>query len=285
MADVGGSYGTTQTESEPSNGEPSSNTPERVAEFFKEFARLRSQGYNFEVRISTGGMAYNQSSLNDEALTLIITEEPPTATYVTRDFNKELIDTVISSFDNLWKESWLECRKLAFLILGWISPNPTCDVSGRLREWCEICGYDRVMDTAFAVALAELWRKSPELMISVLESWMTSSSPTKKLWGMRVVQELSNDILVSYLPTIFQLLTPYIQSMVIPPDTDLILAIKNLAEQNPQETAFFLRRIITTSENDGVYALIRQSLDSFSSPTKQELKNFLYQKREESGDQ
>jgi hypothetical protein len=102
---------------------------------------------------------------------------------------------------------------------------------------------------------------------------------------MRVVQELSNDILVNYLPTIFQLLTPYIQSMVIPPDTDLILAIKNLAEQNPQETAFFLRRIITTSENDGVYALIRQSLDSFSSPTKQELKNFLYQKREESGDQ
>ncbi len=80
-------------------------TADEIAGFFFEFAMLEKEGHKFEVRVTSGGMAYNQSSLNNEALALIITEDPPTATYVTRDFNKELIDTVIRSFDTLWSKA------------------------------------------------------------------------------------------------------------------------------------------------------------------------------------
>jgi len=78
---------------------------EEISIMFSEIMKIEKDGWKFEVRIAIGGMAYNQSSLNDESLTLIITEEPPTATFVTRDFNKELIDTVIKSFDKQWNKS------------------------------------------------------------------------------------------------------------------------------------------------------------------------------------
>ncbi|MDF1538551.1 MAG: hypothetical protein P1Q69_06580 [Candidatus Thorarchaeota archaeon] len=88
-----------------SDGVTKNFTADDVAGYFVEFAKLEAEGYKFDVRVISGGMAYNQSSLNDEALTLIITEDPPTAIYVTRNFNKDLIDTVIRSFDTLWSKA------------------------------------------------------------------------------------------------------------------------------------------------------------------------------------
>jgi hypothetical protein len=193
-------------------------------------------------------------------------------------------ETGIALADNLWKESWVECRSLAFKILGWISPNPSIDIYSRLKEWLAVCGHDRAMDTAFAIALIELWRRSPDLLLSMLESWLTSSDHATSNWGLRVVQALSSDLLVDHLPIIFHLLTPYMQSVTAAPDTDLFLAVKNLAEKIPQETAFFLRRNLTSSENEEIFTLIRQTLDSFSTSTQRELLDFLHQIREESGE-
>ena len=193
-------------------------------------------------------------------------------------------ETGIIIADYLWQESWLECRSLAFLILGWISPNPTIDIAGRLLDWCKVCGYDRTMDTAIARGITELWRGLPDYMSTQLESWLASSDPVFRKWGLRVVQALVSDPAINNLPIIFRLLTPFVQSVNVPPDTDLLFAVRSLAEQNPQETAFFLRRNLTASENDGIYTLIRQSLDSFTSPIQEDLRDYLHQMRDKSGE-
>lgn len=109
---------------------------EEISIMFSEIVKLGREGKKFEVRIAMGGMAYNQSSLNDESLTLIITEEPPTATFVTRDFNKELIDTVIKSFDKQWNKSisLMKATPEDLQKMGFLQNPLMASVFGKMRE-------------------------------------------------------------------------------------------------------------------------------------------------------
>jgi DNA-binding MarR family transcriptional regulator len=96
-----------------------------AVKMFQEFIKLEKEGKKFEMRLYEGGTTYNQSSLNNEHLALIITESPATATFVTREFNKDLIDDVIKNFDEHWKTgtSFLSASPEDFQRLG-LSKNP-----------------------------------------------------------------------------------------------------------------------------------------------------------------
>ncbi|MFW9849505.1 MAG: hypothetical protein ACFFF4_10200 [Candidatus Thorarchaeota archaeon] len=76
-----------------------------AARLIGEFVKLQNEGCKVEIRLYTGGVAYNQSSLNDDRVILIITEDPTTSTYVTRDFNSDLVDSVIKNFDEVWEKA------------------------------------------------------------------------------------------------------------------------------------------------------------------------------------
>ncbi len=56
-----------------------------------------------DVRIYDGPKnAYNFTSLNEDRIAFILTQEPLTAIYFTREFNPDLICNSIESFDKLW---------------------------------------------------------------------------------------------------------------------------------------------------------------------------------------
>ncbi|TFG12268.1 hypothetical protein EU537_09990 [Candidatus Thorarchaeota archaeon] len=90
-----------QMEQKIKSGLPS----EELAHLFQDFFKLRRNKMSFDLRIHRGAEAYNHVSLNRDALAMIITDEPLTATYVTRDFNAELIDNTVDNFDALWNNS------------------------------------------------------------------------------------------------------------------------------------------------------------------------------------
>jgi len=64
---------------------------------------LKSRGRLFDIRMYTGPKTYNQVSFNDESMALIISENPVTATWITRDFNPDLIDNARITFDKEWE--------------------------------------------------------------------------------------------------------------------------------------------------------------------------------------
>ncbi|MHA1480780.1 MAG: hypothetical protein ACTSQZ_05110 [Candidatus Thorarchaeota archaeon] len=66
---------------------------------------MKEKGKKFDIRIYAGPHTYNQISFNDENMALVITENPVTATWMTRKFNPDLIDNAIKTFDNDWKKS------------------------------------------------------------------------------------------------------------------------------------------------------------------------------------
>ena len=66
---------------------------------------LRQKGAKFDLRIFDGPKTYNQVSLNRDNMALVIAEDPVTATWVTRDFNPDLIDNAVKAFDRDWKKA------------------------------------------------------------------------------------------------------------------------------------------------------------------------------------
>ncbi len=66
---------------------------------------LRKKGAKFDVKIFDGPKTYNQVSLNRDNMALVIAEDPVTATWVTRDFNPDLIDNAVKAFDRDWKKA------------------------------------------------------------------------------------------------------------------------------------------------------------------------------------
>ncbi|MHA1939289.1 MAG: hypothetical protein ACW97O_13850 [Candidatus Thorarchaeota archaeon] len=67
--------------------------------------KMREAGLKFDVRIFPGVRTYSQVSLNNESTALVITENPLTATWLTREFNPDLIDNAVTSFDEHWESA------------------------------------------------------------------------------------------------------------------------------------------------------------------------------------
>ncbi|MGD9396196.1 MAG: hypothetical protein PVJ05_07200 [Candidatus Thorarchaeota archaeon] len=67
--------------------------------------QLRKSGVKFDIRIYDGPKTYNQVSINRDNMALVIAENPVTATWITRDFNPDLIDNAVKTFDRDWKKA------------------------------------------------------------------------------------------------------------------------------------------------------------------------------------
>ncbi|TFH03076.1 MAG: hypothetical protein E4H14_17180 [Candidatus Thorarchaeota archaeon] len=69
------------------------------------FRDLRTRGKKFDARFYLGPKTYNQVSINNESMALIIAENPITATWITREFNPDLIDNAVETFDKEWEKA------------------------------------------------------------------------------------------------------------------------------------------------------------------------------------
>jgi hypothetical protein len=78
---------------------------QRMGGIVEGIMRMREAGIKLDVRVFPAGKTYSQVSLNNRSTALVITENPLTATWLTRDFNPDLIDNAVSSFDENWKNA------------------------------------------------------------------------------------------------------------------------------------------------------------------------------------
>ncbi len=188
--------------------------------------------------------------------------------------------TALDLADTLWGDGWLESRVLALVVLAWIPPLPVDRLVIRLEAWVRSCGEDPALLEAMAAILSGLWQQSSSAS-DLLESWLKSSDPVVRRAGLRLIPYLVRLPSFQYLPEIYLLLTQFVQRSGRVPDPDVLAAIRELAARSPQETAYFLHKNLALAENEGVYALIRRSLDAFSPAVRKDLQTLLYQRRED----
>ncbi|RDE11232.1 MAG: hypothetical protein C4K49_12225 [Candidatus Thorarchaeota archaeon] len=79
---------------------------DNLMESFARVARLRKEGAKIDTRIcGPNARTYHFSSLNDESMVILLSEDPLAATWVSRSFNPDLVKSAIASFDLIWEQS------------------------------------------------------------------------------------------------------------------------------------------------------------------------------------
>ncbi len=80
--------------------------PEKLQQFVVQFLSLLKTGKKIDFRVYTGPKnTYQFASLNQDRIAFFLTYDPLTAVYFTRDFNPDLINNSVSTFDKYWDDA------------------------------------------------------------------------------------------------------------------------------------------------------------------------------------
>jgi hypothetical protein len=166
--------------------------------------------------------------------------------------------------DALWKDSHLEPRMLAAVLLGTLPVAEVGDeVVEKLREWGKPEENLRIFNLLAERGTVRLRRESPDRLIRLVEEWLSSPSSNQQAVGLRALVPMINDTAFENLPVIFRLLAPGVQSASPALQVDLMAALQALIGRSPVETAFFLRQALSLAENQNTARLVRRCLPAF----------------------
>jgi hypothetical protein len=189
-------------------------------------------------------------------------------------------DTAIALADSLWEDGWLETRLLAITIVGQIKPQPPERVSEKVRAW-GLMSKDPMVTKALAFRGTERLRhEQRDHFLEMVEEWLSSGELSLVRVGLHAVAHLLEDQRFENLPLIFRWLSPLTRQVDFKTKQALIPVLKLLAQRSPQETAYFLRKILTSTENVHIPGLIRKLLDQFPEHLQDSLRQHLRKNRD-----
>ncbi|MHA1929161.1 MAG: hypothetical protein ACTSV2_11365, partial [Candidatus Thorarchaeota archaeon] len=79
--------------------------PEVALQMLQGFTELKAHGLKSDLRVQVGSPTYNAIILNNDCIAMIISDNPLTGTFVTGEFNQDLIDDAVNAFDAHWENA------------------------------------------------------------------------------------------------------------------------------------------------------------------------------------
>ncbi len=189
-------------------------------------------------------------------------------------------DTAIALAEALWEDGWLETRLLAVTIVGQIDPQPPERISDKIRSWGLVCKDPMVIKALAFRGPERLRQEQRDHFLDVVDEWLGSGELPLVRVGLRAVAHLLEDQHFENLPLVFRWLSPLTRQVDFKTKQALIPDLKLLAQRSPQETAYFLHKILTSTENIHIPGLIRKLLDQFPEHLQDTLRQHLREKRD-----
>jgi len=174
--------------------------------------------------------------------------------------------------DRLWEDPFLESQLLAASILGQTSLQSPDAILDRIERWAVASAEKRILDTLVREGLARLRFEQPSALLQRAETWLDSGNPILQRLGLSALIPLIADNSFENLPAIFHMLVPFIRKAPHQIKPDLLDVLRSLARRSPQETAYFLRQSLESSENSDTPWIIRQTLTHFPQESKDSLR-------------
>ena len=165
--------------------------------------------------------------------------------------------------DQLWDNSWFECRLLAISILGMLPLDFSAFVVERLQIWGENCREDALLDALLDDGAANIRNQTPDAFQQLVEDWLSDGNTSLRKLGLRALPALILNPEFENLPVFFRLLAPLIRESASMLETDVITVVRAMGQRSPQETAYFLRQNLIASHKSGLTVIIRRSVDVF----------------------
>jgi hypothetical protein len=181
------------------------------------------------------------------------------------------VQAALDLCDALWAETYLEFRQLAAMLLGQISPdwgaaggvNVSSAITGRLQHWIIPSLELYLIELLLSTGVERLHRQRPQAVLGLIQSWLEQQKVFYQQLGLHALLPLIRDPNFENLPVFFRMIQPYCRVVSPALRPDILDVVATLAKRSPQETAYFLRQLLTHPEAPDTPWLIRQSLAAF----------------------
>jgi hypothetical protein len=176
-------------------------------------------------------------------------------------------ENILPLCDALWAEPNYDLQLLATRLLGQVSIEPPGPVLDRLQSWVRSGLDKRLLDGLLENGLRQFQQDAPERFLELVSSWLDSTDLTLLKAGLRALLPMVSAAGTENLPAIFRLLTPFLRVAPTRLRPDILSVLTALARRSPSETAYLLRKNLSTPDNPDTPWLIRQVLSEFPKET------------------
>jgi hypothetical protein len=176
--------------------------------------------------------------------------------------------------DLLWEEGALETRLLSAFLLGQIPPQEE-HILPRITAWTQQIRDPSVRSALLTISLARMRKETPNQFLGLIQELLHPARA--RIWsnGIQALLPMIADAKFENFPPILDLVEPIIQAAPASLQTDLENLIIELYKTSPSETTFFLKQILSASENQMTFVSMRRIAPSLPSALQMELKDYL----------
>jgi hypothetical protein len=176
--------------------------------------------------------------------------------------------------DRLWDEAYLETRLLAAFVLGQIPPKEARLLT-RLTAWTQQVYDSNLRAELLDASLARLRKEAPEMFLDLIGEWLQPGRA--RLWsnGVQAVISAVSDPAFFNLPPVLKLIEPVIMAAPAKLQLEIEELVLALYKASPTETIYFLRQVLSKSEDPMTAITFRRISPSFPAALKEELREFI----------
>ena len=183
-------------------------------------------------------------------------------------------DAALELADRLWDEGYLETRLLAAFLLGRIPPQEE-RLLARLTAWTHQVYDPSLRAKLLDHGLARMRKETPDQFLELITQWLRPER--KRLWsnGLQAAISAVSDISFSNHPPLLKVLEPIMEAAPAKLQNEIEEFVLALYESSPTETIYFLRQVLTNSNDPMTAITFRRIASSFPSGLKEGIREFI----------
>jgi hypothetical protein len=175
--------------------------------------------------------------------------------------------------DTLWSQPYLEFRLLAVNLIGKVHPLPAKSIVARIDEWATPSTEERLINALIIFGLERLRLEQVGEYFQQIDLWLQSREELEYRLGLKSIPPLVDEGSFEDVPLIFRRVNQAMRSAPANLKSEILKIIKTLADQYPQETAYFLRQTyLTAGQSTNISWYVRHSLAYFPADNQEYLR-------------
>ncbi len=183
-------------------------------------------------------------------------------------------DAALNLADHLWDETYLETRLLAAFLIGQIPPQEE-HLLARLTAWTQQVNDPNLRAELLDTSLARIRKEAPEMFFDLISEWLEPGR--SRLWsnGIQAVISAVSDPKFINLPPLLKLLEPIVEAAPSKLQVEIESLVLALYKSSPTETKYFLRQVLSQSEDPMTAITFRRIAPSLPADLREELREFI----------
>jgi hypothetical protein len=163
---------------------------------------------------------------------------------------------------------------LSAFLLGQIPPQEE-HILPRITSWTQKVRDPSVRSVLLTTSLTRMRKEAPNQFLGLIQELLHPERLRTWSNGIQALLPMIADAKFENFPPILDLVEPIIEAAPAALQTDLENLIVELYKTSPSETTFFLKQILSASENPMTFISMRRIAPSLPSALQAELKDYL----------